>query len=374
MPRTENGFVYSYRKSTARCINHRPVFTSDLCVPPHYCTAEHVTDLVHMGVFIILTVGRMNSLVFVWLLFLCLFPHCGCVPRYSIGLLSPSQSEWEALEIHIDETVDYLPLEFYQEAIRDVNSYFGENFTLLDSYKTSPADPQLVTVKVMEMLSGSSPVIALIGPFHEEKIKFIAPLAESSQVPLISPHVPLSRMRRFLPPNNRFVLSMQAARDTYGSELLELCKYHGWQHIGLVITKSRSGHISPYQENVKNILTLGEQYSVKTEETAWIPSREEYGNDTLTFEKIVRREMTKIWNSGVTVIILSIEQKATTYAAIMRTAIDLGLVNNSTAFVSLNVDTYDSFSRKFYRITNVWDLLLGMIVTHADITGILSRE
>jgi hypothetical protein len=321
----------------------------------------------------------MISLVIGCLSFLYLFAHYDCVPQYGIGLLLPSQSEWEALEIHIGDTIYHTPLGFYQEAIQDVNAFFGDKFTLKGSYKTSSADSHLVTARAIEMLSGSSPVIALIGPFYEEKIKFLAPLAESSQVPLISPHLPLSRMSRFLPPGNRFVRSMQAATDSHGHDLLKLCKYHEWHHIGLVITKnmkSSSGHISPYQDNVKDVLTLGWQYGVKTEEIAWIPSSEEYGNKTRDFEEIVRREMTKIWRTGVTVIVLSVEQKAATYDAIMRTAMDLELLNNATAFVSLNVDSSYEFKTKFYRNTDgsLWNLLLGMIVTYGDITCILYSD
>jgi hypothetical protein len=132
-----------------------------------------------------------NMIAFVYMSFFWLFPHCDCVPQYHIGLL---QSEWEGLDIHVavdnTSTVDYTPLEFYKEAFRDVNITFGENSTLLAFYTTSSADPRLVTVRAMEMLSGSSPVIALIGPFHVETIRVLAPLAESSRSPLIVPIYP----------------------------------------------------------------------------------------------------------------------------------------------------------------------------------------
>lgn len=107
---------------------------------------------------------------------------------------------------------------------------------------------------------------------------------------------------------------------------------------------------------------------MEIEAIAWIPPHQEYGNDTVAFEDAVRKEMVTIWESGVTVIALSIEPTSTTFIAVMRAANSLRLVNKETAWINLHVGPYYDFCLTVYN-EEVWDLAQGMLATRTDITG-----
>lgn len=298
---------------------------------------------------------------------LCLVPCSRSVPRYRLGLLIPTDADVKALGIPYSVSRQNI-WRTYNEAILDVNAYFGQNFTLYGSWKSSSTDSETLPAAVLYWLSDSWPTIALIGPFILERLKFIAPLAEINNVPLISPLLTRSEMLRFLP-HNRFVLSMQAAKNTYGEELFDFFDYHGWTHIALVITKSSSQHVGEYERNVKNVLYLSRQHGVQIEAIAWIPPAQDFGNDTTAFEKAVGREMVKIWESGATVIALSIEQTPPTYAAVLRAADERGLVNEETAWISLHFGSFSELKWNIYYNKEIWKLAQGMITTKADLAG-----
>lgn len=112
---------------------------------------------------------------------LFLVPQGEPVPSYHLGLILPSTAEVDALSLpYITRSGIRLS---YLEAVRDVNDYFGENFTVFGSYRDSSAEPQALSAGVLDLLSSSWPAIALIGPFHLDRIKYIAPKQKPARYP-----------------------------------------------------------------------------------------------------------------------------------------------------------------------------------------------
>lgn len=74
----------------------------------------------------------MPSVACVWLIVLCLVPQGEPVPIYRLGLILPSTAEADALGLGSNRHVTRSGIEStYLEAVRDVNNYFRENFTVL---------------------------------------------------------------------------------------------------------------------------------------------------------------------------------------------------------------------------------------------------
>ncbi len=318
---------------------------------------------------------RMRSFVFAWLaVSVHQLVQSQTIPNLTIALILPSRAEFLQLKTNI--TYQQLK-ETYIDAMMDADWFYGHtlaayylNYFFLDS----TSHPTVFNSQFLNLLSSRlPPPVAMIGPFHVDQLSYIAPLAEMSQVPLVSPWIPLSQMKRYLPHSNRMALSMQAAQSAHGDELIRIMKYHGWSHIAFVITQSPLQHHSPYQQNIRNVRYGTEALDVTVEATAWIPPADDYGNDTEAFEEAITPEMEKIWNSGATVIVLSIEQVSLTYEVLMRAANKFELINNSTAWISLNVGVARDSDWAITRVRpDVRNLLDGMIVTATDLEGMIT--
>ena len=315
---------------------------------------------------------RMRSFVFAWLaVSVHQLVQSQTIRKLTIALILPSRAEFLQLKTNI--TYEQLK-ETYIDAIMDADWYYGHEksaYHLGYFFLDSTSHPSVFISQFLNLFSGRlPPPVAMIGPFHVDRLSYIAPLAEMSQVPLVSPWIPLSQMKRYLPHSNRMTLSMQAAQSAHGDELISIMKYHGWSHIAFVITQSPLQHHSPYQQNIRNVRYGTEALDVTVVATAWIPPVEDYGNDTEAFEEAITPELEKIWNSGATVIVLSIEQVPLTYEVLMRAADKFGLINNSTAWVSLNVGAERDLEWAITRVRpDVVNLLDGMIATVTDVTG-----
>ncbi len=315
---------------------------------------------------------RMRSFVFAWLaVSVHQLVQSQTISSYVVALILPSRAEFLQLKTNI--TYEQLK-ETYIDAIMDADWFYGHtlaayhlNYLFLDS----TSHPSVFISQFLNLFSGElPPPVAMIGPFHVDRLSYIAPLAEMSQVPLVSPWIPLSQMKRYLPHSNTMALSMQAAQSAHGDELIRIMKYHGWSHIAFVITQSPLQHHSPYQQNIRNARYGTEALDVTVVTTAWIPPADDYGNDTEAFEEAITPEIEKIWNSGATIIVLSIELVPLTYEVLMRAADKIGLINNSTAWVSLNVGAQRDLEWAITRVRpDVVKLLDGMIVTVTDLNG-----
>lgn len=314
----------------------------------------------------------LNRIVLSGMLLVTLQPYSTAVPNYTIGVLSPTAEELVAMDPSgIVQSYFYGTV---REAISDANARFGKTFTLQLEWLRAPAEHNTSSVSMLDWLSSSWPPIAVVGPFHVGHVKSLLPLAQFARIPLVSPVISRSRMSDFLLSDSSFAVSMEPQLQTYGKEVFSILKYYDWKNIALITSEltTQPTSASIYEGRVAAFLSLSPVYDVNVLERVRIPLWFQHKNNRLIFEEKIRDELMRIVDSGVTVIVLSIEAEKETYAALFRIANDVGLVNKFTAWIALRFPMPQNPQAFWFELTyeNVSKFMNGLIITRPDLTSI----
>jgi ionotropic glutamate receptor len=222
-----------------------------------------------------------------------------------------------------------------EASVSDINSRQHSlasnfNFNLSTCIRTTVDNSRLGSFSGLYECAVTNSIVAAVGPFMLRDVQIVALVGQNGGFPIVSTVLSRLDVDDYLFERTANFFSLYPNNLFGGLELFDngILEQFGWTEVALIISDTTTAK-NAVQEFQNFVGVSNYQYSIG--ETVTLPVYNS-NNDT---EEVFKMELEKIRNSGLTVIIASLEDRKEVYNLVFTAASELELLSPQIAWVCL---------------------------------------
>ena len=278
--------------------------------------------------------------------------------EYTIAMVVPPDYK----DIRPEEIVSAL-----QASVSDINTRQhplanGFTFNLSTCIRTAVDNSLLGSFSGLYECSVANRVVAALGPFLPRDVQVVALLGENGGFPVVSTVLSRLDVDDYLFETTTNFFSLYPNNLFGGIELLDrgILDQFGWTEVALIVSDTTIARDAVQQ--FKNFVAIS-KYSIG--QTVTLPA---YNSSNGT-EAAFKEELEKISDSGLTVIVASLEEQKEVYNLVFTLASELDLLSREIAWVCLLIPDWLTDLDNTTLTHTTLSHMTGIIATRIDMSA-----